>query len=267
MQLFGNQNKQVETMDGRLIRMDQLLEKEESTISRKKAIALILLYFLVFTVGFPILLSILLFFIGSSFSTQASLLQFQMITQTIYSLVVLGASVYFGKDLLKESYFALRRHKLFFLLVSIVLWVIMLYSVGVVSMLVSTITEEITSQNQKAVVSMVTSFPAFGVYYTVIFAPIVEELVFRGAIFRWLRTQKGFGFAMLVSCFLFAAMHVLISISSGNYLDLVNIFVYGVMAAYLCLAYEVTGSIYCPILIHFLNNLISIIVILMGLSA
>ena len=262
MQLFGNQNKKSETIDGRLVSMDQLLEKEESTISKEKSMTLIVLYFVVFTVAFPFLLSFFISLMGLSYSTHENLLEIQMVIQMAFSLLIFITSLYFARDLLKESYYAIRKHKLFLVLTSIVLWFVMLYSVSAVSMLVQTFTKELDSQNQKAVVSMISGFPVLGVYYTVIFAPIVEEIVFRGAIFRKLRTEKGFVIAMLASSLLFGSIHVISSLSSGNYLDLLNIFVYGVMGAYLCLSYEVTGSIYGPILVHFLNNFISIAMIL-----
>lgn len=88
-----------------------------------------------------------------------------------------------------------------------------------------------------------------------VLAPINEELIFRGLIFRYCRQRFGRGFALGVSSVLFGAMH-------GNWAGFVPL---AVLGAGLALAYEQTGDIRVPIVAHALFNLNTILVILSGL--
>lgn len=88
-----------------------------------------------------------------------------------------------------------------------------------------------------------------------VLAPINEELVFRGLIFRYCRQRFGRGIALVVSGALFGAMH-------GNWAGFVPL---AVLGAGLALAYESTGDIRVPIVAHALFNLNTLLVILSGL--
>lgn len=85
----------------------------------------------------------------------------------------------------------------------------------------------------------------------VVLAPIVEELVFRGALYRFLKTQVALIPAQLVSATLFALMH-------GNLFSLGPLICVGV-----CLAriYEKTGSIVAAIWFHAFFNAFSLAIL------
>lgn len=88
-----------------------------------------------------------------------------------------------------------------------------------------------------------------------ILAPINEELIFRGIIFRFCRQRFGRAIAIVVSASLFGAMH-------GNWAGFLPL---AVLGAGLALAYEQTGDLRVPIVAHALFNLNTILVILSGL--
>ncbi|MGH2821250.1 MAG: lysostaphin resistance A-like protein, partial [Actinomycetota bacterium] len=75
-------------------------------------------------------------------------------------------------------------------------------------------------------------------------APIVEEFFFRGILFRWLRSGKGFLFAATVSSLVFAVAHGIPPL-------IVPLFGFGFV---LTLIVEHTKSIYPAMLVHGLNN-------------
>jgi uncharacterized protein len=81
-------------------------------------------------------------------------------------------------------------------------------------------------------------------------APICEELLFRGFIFRALRNWRGPWPAALITGLLFAAVHGL----SAPAVDLLPLAVLGIL---LCLVYEWSGSLYPCIALHVLNNAIA----------
>ncbi len=81
--------------------------------------------------------------------------------------------------------------------------------------------------------------------YSVILAPISEELIFRGVTLRIARRAFPFWIANLIQAFLFGAFHM-------NWLQGCYTFVLGLILGYVC---EKGGSIYHVIIFHFLFNL------------
>jgi len=98
--------------------------------------------------------------------------------------------------------------------------------------------------------------------YVVIWAPIGEELFYRGYIYGELKEKYGFAVSMLISSFFFGIRHSthfllllpLFPTVSAIYWA-VSTFFFGIIMIY---AYEKSDSLYTPMLIHFLANVISI---------
>lgn len=88
-----------------------------------------------------------------------------------------------------------------------------------------------------------------------VLAPLNEELLFRGVVFRSLRLRFGRGIALAVSGLLFGAMHF-------NLAGFVPLALLGVALA---IAYEHSGDIRVPIIAHALFNVNTTLVVLSGL--
>jgi membrane protease YdiL (CAAX protease family) len=94
----------------------------------------------------------------------------------------------------------------------------------------------------------------------IISAPIAEEVLFRGLVFRVLLERLTLASALAVSAFLFALVHLPYWWLSGAaapdalVLRLGSIFAYGVFFA---LLYRWSGSLLAPLLSHVLNNLVT----------
>ncbi len=91
------------------------------------------------------------------------------------------------------------------------------------------------------------SFVVISVLAYVIFAPLFEELVFRGILFAVLRRKFCFLPAALFSASIFAIAH------GYGLLGFISVFWSGVLWAWL---YEKTGSLWPSILAHAINNLL-----------
>lgn len=78
----------------------------------------------------------------------------------------------------------------------------------------------------------------------VVLTPIVEELVFRGWVYGKLRGRMSAVPAIILVSLLFAIMHGQINVG-------VIVFV---MSVFMCIARELTGTIYAGIIIHMLRN-------------
>lgn len=90
---------------------------------------------------------------------------------------------------------------------------------------------------------MTMSFPML-FFLTAINAPFCEEFVFRGAIYGSYRKKGTSIKAMVVSALLFGLMHM-------NFNQAAYAFVIGII---MCLAYEATGSLFSTMVIHFVIN-------------
>jgi membrane protease YdiL (CAAX protease family) len=86
--------------------------------------------------------------------------------------------------------------------------------------------------------------------FTTVMAPICEEFVFRGFIFRSLSGWLGTWPAAIITGLLFGAVHV------GS-APVVDLFPLAVLGFGLCLLYRYTGSLYPCIAVHSLNNAIA----------
>lgn len=82
----------------------------------------------------------------------------------------------------------------------------------------------------------------------IIFAPIVEELTFRGVLFNRLKIRTGVIPAMIISSILFAVGHDFGGITSA--------FVFGVC---MCILYLKTDNILIPMSVHLINNIVATI--------
>ena len=87
-------------------------------------------------------------------------------------------------------------------------------------------------------------------------APLVEEPLFRGIVFRGLAKSMPIWAAMAASGFLFALIHV-------NAATFVPLWFLGVAFAWL---YWKTNSILAPMTAHFLFNLLNLVLVLSGLA-
>ncbi|MDP3014049.1 MAG: type II CAAX endopeptidase family protein [Candidatus Subteraquimicrobiales bacterium] len=89
------------------------------------------------------------------------------------------------------------------------------------------------------------------VLVVVIIAPVVEELFFRGFMYQAIKKQMGTSKAILFSSAIFALFHPQAWL-------LIPMMIMGIILAWL---YEKFGSLGPPIILHALNNLVSVIII------
>ena len=79
---------------------------------------------------------------------------------------------------------------------------------------------------------------------SIIFAPVFEELVFRGVLFNRMKISIGIIPAMIVSSFLFAIGH--------DFGGILSAFLFGIC---MCILYLKTDNILIPMSVHFINNI------------
>ena len=91
----------------------------------------------------------------------------------------------------------------------------------------------------------------------VLLAPLIEEFFFRGILYSWLRGRFGVLTGVLVSSILFGLVH----------LDPAMMIAAGVMGLALAVFYELSRSLWVPILMHFVNNALIVVLLVLVLVA
>jgi membrane protease YdiL (CAAX protease family)/uncharacterized RDD family membrane protein YckC len=91
----------------------------------------------------------------------------------------------------------------------------------------------------------------------VVFAPVSEEMFFRGFVYGALRTRMGLWPAAAISAVVFGLPHV----TSADLSIVPPLVIFGLLLAWL---YEYTGSLGPPIALHMINNAIAFTVITSG---
>lgn len=216
-----------------------------------------------------------LYFIGSSLIGTA-LLKFVIITFSLHldemainaylNLIVdLGMLLYVVwilKDSLKQQLHDFKKDIKKNLLYGCIIGVLFIYGVGFLGNIISALLGATTdSQNQVLITTMARAYPVMMFISTVILAPILEEIIFRGMIFGWLYEVNP-KLAHFISAFIFGFVHVMIAMMSGNISEFIQIFSYFFMGFALSYLYEKRNNIYVPILAHTMNNLISMVLII-----
>lgn len=112
--------------------------------------------------------------------------------------------------------------------------------------------------NDETIISMLREDSQLIIWGTVFLVPLVEELFFRGLIFRNL-WNKNHVTAYLVSMALFSLIHVAGYIGAYSPVHLLLCFLQYLPAAFcLCWCYCQTGTIITPIIMHALTNAMSV---------
>ena len=211
-----------------------------------------------FTLGYFVVYPMILFTILSIFNIDSWL--FDGKADTLYSIIMLIVSIYFTKDLLLRSINELAENpgKVFKVIISTL--PMMLLGSIVLNYLITTFTGQSEAQNQTEIIGLFEQVPYLIIIQALLYAPIVEEIMFRGLVFGGL-SKKSMVFAVIVSSSLFGLAHVYNSILSGNFADLWFFPTYALLGYFLNRAYIKSGSIVSSMALHFLNNAIGLLAI------
>lgn len=224
-----------------------------SKLGLQRSLLLVVHYFVGYIFLYPIIATKITLAINPFATVLASF------TQWGAYVLTLGITVCLAWPLLKESYQNFIQDKRRMMKTICVLVMIMLIANIVLSYVVSLLTNTESSVNQTQIESTRMLNPLLTVFSTCIFAPIVEECVFRGGVFRYIRGKHGFLLATIISSLFFGSIHVMDSFFAGDFTDIAYVLVYAMIGIVLAIAYERTDSIITPICIHFISNTFAII--------
>jgi|GEM_PF-390932 len=173
------------------------------------------------------------------------------------SLMMATVSIALAYPLYQNAYQALIRRPWFHLKVALTSLGLMLVSSMLMNYLAVTLSGQTNSFNQNEIIKVMSSMPLLIFIQALIFAPLLEELMFRGLFYGLLRNISK-PLALTLSSLLFGLAHLSASLMAFQWTDLWFLPTYALLGFFLALAYERTHSIYTSMLVHFLNNLIGL---------
>lgn len=144
------------------------------------------------------------------------------------------------KDIQKEI--------LYIFIINILFGYLFLFAFSAVDVLNGIIDPNWITMNDINTVNINSGMLILNAIVSIVLAPIVEELTFRGVLFNRLKIRAGIIPAMIISSIIFAVGHEVGGITSA--------FLFGMC---MCILYLKTDNILVPMSIHFLNNVFATI--------
>lgn len=113
------------------------------------------------------------------------------------------------------------------------------------------------ASNQQAINEMFNKIPLLTFILSVLYAPFVEEVIFRLCFSKIINNKTLF---IIISGFLFGALHMIDEFSSLK--DLLYIFQYSALGICLAKAYKDSNNIFVSISMHFIQNFLAALLVL-----
>ena len=129
---------------------------------------------------------------------------------------------------------------------------------GITNIIIQKLTNTTISGNEETVRKYIKLFPIYMTFSTVIYAPLVEELIFRKSIFNIIKNKYAF---IIVSGFVFGILHI------SNYSDINQVLLgipYIIMGLDFAYIYYKTNNIFTTMTFHMLHNGILLSIQLIG---
>lgn len=177
-----------------------------------------------------------------------------LIFQVIFAIViVIGVTIILYRFLVKDKFISLFKDNHFSK--KIIVYTIEMIVVVILLMLMSgtpngTIYQKLVHMTSFTDVRL----QSFFIVISIIFAPIVEELYFRGLIFTYLNKTTNLGIALIVSSLFFGLAHSLFD----PFIFITHAFV----AVFIGLARNKSNGIITPIIMHMIWNLLIFLMII-----
>lgn len=172
----------------------------------------------------------------------------KVITAFISNLLLIGLIFFFYKDEIKEDFYDFKeRHNL-----SKYVWIYVLgvFLMGISNILIQRLTNISIGGNEEKIRLLIKEVPLYIFFSSVIYAPFVEEMIFRKCIRNIFNNKYLF---IIISGFTFGILHISDFKSIGEILMGIPYIIMGIDFAYI---YYKTDNIYTTMVFHLCHNLI-----------
>ncbi len=140
-------------------------------------------------------------------------------------------------------------------------WLLGFVGMIITNSLIAALTPVKIATNEESIRELISITPLFSFFLICIFAPFVEEMIFRKSFKDVFKNKILF---IITSGLVFGALHVIGSIESLY--DLLYIIPYSILGIFFAIIYSKTDNIFSTILVHFTHNLILLILNIVGIG-
>ena len=190
-----------------------------------------------------------------------------MFIELILALLISGVVVVIYFKDLKNDYKDFKKKldkNITYIIKMFIIFMLVKYAVSVLSALIIMVLgydiESITSVNQSTIENYVKMYPWLMVFTTSVLAPLYEETLFRLGFKKVFKNKILF---VLISGFVFGIMHIFpLRDDVDLMLGLTQSISYVTMGIFLAYSYQRTNNIFTSIGIHFLNNFLSVLIMI-----
>lgn len=227
------------------------------TLSNKNAWLIALNY----GVGYLFLYPILIVYFASFLMQQTGINYYSTIVNIFYVIFFL-VTFYWGRSLLSTAYREFKEGWKKIVKSAITNYLLSYGATVLISMILVFFTSKTSSVNQTVIEEQLKSTTLTIVLLSTIFAPLMEELFFRGVIYNKLTLRFNFYVGAIVSSVLFGLMHIMTTLLAGEFSEILFSFQYMVIGFFIARSYYQTKSFATPLLFHFIQNTLSVIILL-----
>lgn len=228
------------------------------TLANKNAWFIILNYGLGYCFVYPMLLD----GIVQLFSIEENSATMWILTSSFY-IAILIMMLVAGKELYKQAFQDLKERGVSIFLIALKNYGLAFITGIIVSNFVAAIMQRTTSQNQAILENQLQVNVLFTILITLVFAPLVEELFFRGVIYNQLAHRFNEGVGIFVSASLFGLAHVLVALLAGDFTEIIFALPYMAMGVFIARSYAQSKSFAGALLHHLLQNSIAVVMLLL----
>lgn len=230
----------------------------EEQLSFRRSFALGFHYFIGYLYVYPFLLKTILLWLHPYATEVPPMLEW------FYYLAFLIIAVWLAVPLLKSSLEKTKEYgkkeTIIFLLKLLLKYYIYNF---ILNFFVLMLAQSSASSNQSQVVQLMQQKQIFTFFLTIVFAPIVEEIIFRGVIFQQLKQWVSVNMAIILSALSFGFLHIFQALLVGEWKEWIFLFPYSLIGIFFAYAYTKTNSIYTSIIMHMITNLIASLLVLL----
>lgn len=261
------------------------MNKDESffdIVKKPSKIGMLVSYILIFVIGASVIMSVLAFVVANKYDVPAmSLVSYLsgQINDEIYKIpasklnaytmfIAYGLTVlfvgFYGRNYLRDDFKKLMKNKWWKNLLLIIILAGGFYLIStLIEKLIRIAIGQTDSLNQTLIEEMVKyGSPTLSFFAVVLFAPLVEELIFRKVIFEY-GNKISIVLSYVVSSLVFGLMHMLSTTDVAINVWILLGISYISSGVLLCAVYHLSGqNIYISTIAHILNNLLSFIFIM-----
>lgn len=222
------------------------MEENSTVLKRSSSISILVYYFIGGNIVIPIVLALL--FPKGDAST---------LLLGNYLILALGILLFSFKLVKHDAkHISVQMYK------DVMFGLLLLFVVGAaINIILQLFLGKVSSENQQAIIEIQKQNPMLLFLSVGILAPFVEEIVFRGVIYKGLKEKYNHRLAMIVSSFIFGFIHVYASLFTGDFKDLLFIFSYAGLGFVFSYVYHKRDNIYTSIVLHSLYNSISFLML------